>query len=119
MVFAAWMSWESAERMLVMGFAGSVLIISWSFGLIRKSSSVLLDHNGPGEIRENLEASLEGLNVQVTDWHCWALAPERFAAILSIVSDQPHTAEFYNSRLPRLDRLVHLTLEVNSGAAER
>jgi Co/Zn/Cd efflux system component len=51
----------------VMGFAGSVLIIFWSFALIKKSSSVLLDHNGPGEIRESLEASLEGLNVQVTD----------------------------------------------------
>ena len=103
----------------VMGFAGSLLIISWSFGLIKRSSSVLLDHDGPVEIRESLEASLDGLNVQVTDWHCWALAPGRFAAILSIVSDQPQPAAFYKSRLPRLDRLVHLTLEVNAIAAER
>jgi cation diffusion facilitator family transporter len=103
----------------LMGFAGSVLIISWSFGLIRRSSSVLLDHDGPGEIRDSLEASLEDLNAQVIDWHCWALAPGRFAAILSIVSDQPQTAEFYKSRLPRLERLVHLTLEVNAAPAER
>jgi Co/Zn/Cd efflux system component len=102
-----------------MGFAGSVLIISWSFGLIRRSSAVLLDHDGPGEIRESLEASLEDLNARVIDWHCWALPPGRFAAILSIVSDQPQTAEFYKSRLPRQERLVHLTLEVNAAAAER
>ena len=43
------------------------------------------------------------------------LIPWILAAILSLVSEEPRTAGFYKSRLPRLDHLVHLTIEVNAG----
>ena len=101
----------------LMGIAGSALVISWSVGLIRRTSEVLLDHDGPNEIRNSVEASLAGLNVHIADWHCWALAPGRFAAILSLESDEPRTAGFYKSRLPSLDHLVHFTIEVNAGVS--
>jgi len=98
----------------MMGCGGSVLVISWSAGLLRKSSGVLLDHDGPSEIRKSIETSFAGLNVHVVDWHLWALAPGRFAAILSLVSDDPRTAAFYKAHLPPLPQLVHFTIEVNA-----
>jgi hypothetical protein len=36
--------------------------------------------------------------------------------ILSLMTNEPKPAEFYRSLLPRLDRLVHLTIEVNRSA---
>jgi cation diffusion facilitator family transporter len=100
----------------LMGIAGAVLVITWSAGLIKRSSAVLLDHDGPGEIRNTIEASLDGLDIQIADFHCWALAPGRYAVILSLMTNEPKPAEFYRSLLPRLDRLVHLTIEVNRSA---
>jgi cation diffusion facilitator family transporter len=97
----------------LMGLVGAVLVTTWSTGLIKRSSAVLLDHDGPGEIRETIEASLDGLDIRITDFHCWALAPGRFAVILSLATNEPKPAGFYRSLLPRLDRLVHLTIEVN------
>jgi len=103
----------------MMGIAGSMLVVSWSAGLLRKSSGVLLDHDGPSEIRKSIETSFAELNVHVVDWHLWALAPGRFAAILSLVSDHPRTAAFYKAHLPPLPQLVHLTIEVNAKSAEQ
>jgi len=97
------------------GVLGAVLILRWSFGLMKDSGAVLLDVEPDPQlsraIRERIETA-EG--DKVADLHVWRVGPGKFAAILSIVSQDPRTPAFYKERLGALDRLVHLTVEVQA-----
>lgn len=95
------------------GLAGAVLVTSWALSLVKSSAAVLLDHEGPGRIREMLEKTLERDGDQISDLHCWALAPGRYAAIVSLKSNRMRPAAFYKALVPEDSRIVHLTIEVD------
>lgn len=42
-----------------MGIVGAILVLRWSVGLLRSTSHILLDHEGPEEIREKIRDSIE------------------------------------------------------------
>ena len=89
---AAWMD-------PLMGVVGAVLVSYWSWGLLRSSGYVLLDHDNVG--------------ARMGDWHCWSIGPGRYAAIVSIVTDAPLTSRDFKARLPQDHALVHLTVEID------
>lgn len=98
----------------VMGLAGSVMVAIWAVGLLRDTGGILLDRTPAdsdlrGEIRKSIEA--DGFS-RIVDLHVWCLAPERFAAIISVVSSGPKAPEAYKERLREHEELVHVTVEV-------
>jgi cation diffusion facilitator family transporter len=99
----------------LMGIVGSVVIARWSIGLLRETSSVLLDGSVPTEtfdsIRELLEAGAPG--DLVSDLHVWPLGPGQLAVIAALVSDHPRAPDQYKSLLADRPELVHVTIEVN------
>lgn len=96
-----------------MGIVGAALVAHWSFGLARSTTRVLLDRQGPepvlAVIREGIE-SRDGN--RVTDLHLWSIGPGIFAAVVSVVTDRPKSAEHYKSLLLPGLGIVHLTVEV-------
>jgi cation diffusion facilitator family transporter len=104
----------------VCGLVGALVILRWSLGLARDAGAVLLDTESDSELAERVRARLEETNGdRVTDLHVWRVGPGRFAAIASLVSDEPCAPEHYKERLAGIPCLAHVTVEVNPCPGER
>ena len=102
-----------------MGIAGSVLIAWWSYGLIRDTSAILLDATGGGDLQRAIEAALAGeADNLVADLHVWHIAPQRFAATVSVLTHQARSVEHYRKLLAPIPGLAHLIVEVNECRAK-
>ena len=97
----------------VCGLVGALVILRWSLGLARDAGSVLLDTENDPELSERVRARLEQNGDRVIDLHVWRVGPGRFAAIVSLVSDDACAPEHYKDRLVDIACLAHVTVEVN------
>lgn len=98
-----------------MGIVGAILVARWSYGLLRSTSVVLLDRQGPDSIRELIRHRLEAdADNRVSDLHLWAVGPQMYSAIVSIVTHDPKPADHYKSLVPSGLGIVHLIVEVNA-----
>ncbi len=102
-----------------MGIVGAVLVARWSYGLIRDTGRVLLDHQADDDHLALLRASIE-LNStdRITDLHVWSIGHGIFAAEIAIVSDEPKTPHYYKSLIPAQLDIVHATVEVQRCGAD-
>ena len=99
----------------LMGIVGALMVARWSLGLLKSTGDVLLDRQGPEEMRTQIRDQIEGdeSDVRIVDLHLWSIGPDIYAAIISIVADRPLTADQCRSRLDMGDTLVHVTIETN------
>jgi cation diffusion facilitator family transporter len=97
----------------VAGIAGAVVIGSWSYGLIRDTSAILLDMKPDLKLAERLRAAVEGEGEgdQLTDLHLWRVGPGHLAAIVGVATRQ-HDADYYRRELARYKIVSHVTLEI-------
>jgi cation diffusion facilitator family transporter len=98
----------------LMGVLGSALIASWSWKLLQETGGILLDRipdtsDLPEVIRRDIEADGDS---KVADLHIWQVSAGKFAAIVSIVANNPPSAEVYRTRLNGHEELVHTTIEI-------
>jgi cation diffusion facilitator family transporter len=99
----------------VMGLVGAVLVARWSVGLMRVSSTVLLDRRGPESLRTAIAGSVEADgDSSVADLHLWSIGPGIWAAEVCVVADEPASVRDYKSRLDDVPGLAHLTVEVHT-----
>ena len=98
----------------LMALIGVGVILSWSFGLIRMSGTVLLDmvpdRHLAGHIRKRLEIDGD----RVSDLHLWRLGPGHAGLIAAVVSDRPQAPSAYKQRLDGIAGLSHVTVEVHA-----
>jgi len=98
----------------LMGIVGAFLVARWSLGLIRTTSEVLLDKQGPAALQNKIRAILEeNEGTEVTDLHVWSIGPKINSVIIAIVSVNPNTPAFYKKQLPSELGLEHVTIEIN------
>jgi cation diffusion facilitator family transporter len=97
----------------VMGIIGAAVIVSWSYVLLRDTSSVLLDRTADrrllGDLRQAVEAEGDSLN----DLHLWRLGPGHLGAIVSVTTHSDRGASFYHTLLGRFQTLSHVTVEIS------
>lgn len=99
----------------LMGIVGAVIILRWSYGLLKESSSVLLDKTinqfALTEIAECLKSANETM---INDLHVWKIAQNYQAIIISVVSKNPLQVSEYKHLLKQyLPARSHITIEVN------
>jgi cation diffusion facilitator family transporter len=94
------------------GIAGACVIASWSYGLIRNTSAILLDMNPDRDMEGRLRQAIESQGDQLADLHLWRLGPGHLGAIVSVVTRQNRDPDYYRARLARFRSLSHLTVEV-------
>mgnify|MGYP005849784715 FL=1 len=100
-----------------MGIVGAALVSRWSVGLLRSAGRVLLDIEGPAELAAAARESIESHDGnKVADLHVWAIGPEIYAAILSVVTSDPRPPEHYKAMMPRNAGLAHVTVEVHESS---
>jgi cation diffusion facilitator family transporter len=97
-----------------MGVVGSIVIASWSWGLLRDTGAVLLDaeldERGRAELQRLIESDSDS---RVADLHIWRVGPRHLAAIVSVVTHQAREPEHYKSLLAAREDLAHVTVEVH------
>lgn len=96
------------------GIIGALVIASWSSGLIRASSMVLLDAETDPALSREIRALAEGeIGARVADLHLWRVGPGHHSLIVSLVAPAEVTAEAVKARLrERYPDLSHVTVEV-------
>ena len=96
----------------VMGLVATVVILSWSWTLIRSAGAILLDVCPDPGMARMIATRLEQGSDRVSDLHLWRLGPGHLAAVISLVTHDPHAPEHYKKRLSGLRGLSHVTIEV-------
>lgn len=104
-----WLGWRFLDP--AVGIVGALVILNWSFGLLRDTSAVLLDRV-PDEalcdgIRQRIEAPGD---VRIDDFHLWQVGPGRYAAIVSLAG--PIDVAEVRRRIGPDPRLAHVTVEI-------
>jgi len=99
------------------GTVGALVILSWSFGLIRDTAGVLLDMSPDRTLEESIHGAVEGQGDRLTDLHLWRLGPGHLGAIIAVETNEPRSPEFYREKLRHLPMLSHLTVEIHQTAA--
>jgi cation diffusion facilitator family transporter len=96
----------------VMGIVGMVVILNWSWSLVRVSGAVLLDMRPEGIARAIVDRLEAGHGDRIADLHLWRVGPGHHAAVVSIVCDRPEPPAAYKARLADITGLSHVTIEV-------
>lgn len=98
----------------VMGIVGAILVARWSLGLLRTTSGVLLDKQGPESMRRSIRECIERDNdSKVADLHLWSVGPNVYTAVISVVAQHPATPEQYKERFPKNLGLAHISIEIH------
>ena len=102
----------------LMGIVGAILVSRWSLGLLRTTSTVLLDNQGPEHLQSKITQCIEDDDNRVTDLHLWSIGPNIYGVIISVVARDPQPSEYYKELIPSNLGLVHLTVEVHEWIQE-
>jgi cation diffusion facilitator family transporter len=102
----------------IMGIVGAILVSRWSLGLLRATGAILLDRQGPEDVRSKIKQSIEDDDNRVADLHLWSIGPNIYGVIVSVVSRDPHPPEYYKELIPPDLGLVHVTVEIHQSVEE-
>ena len=98
----------------VVALLGVVLITRWSIGLMKESSSVLLDQQMDGHVAQRAVEKLESDDdTKVADLHVWPIGPGLKAGAMTIVSHDPKSPDVYKAKLQEVVDVKHITVEVH------
>ena len=96
----------------IMGLVATIVILSWSWTLIRSAGATLLDACPDPGLARRIAVLIEQKGDRVSDLHLWRIGPGHLAAVISVVSDDPRSPSQYKRRLVGLPGLSHVTVEV-------
>lgn len=97
----------------LMGIVGGLVILQWSWSLLRASGAILLDFIPPGEdLPDEIREAIETGEDRITDLHVWQVGPGHHAAIVAVATPLSRDPAFYKARLAGIHELSHITIEV-------
>ena len=97
----------------LMGVLGAALVTRWSWGLLRDTSRILLDHQAPQAVLRAVREAIEGVaDNRLYDLHVWSVAPGVYSAALGVVTHTPRPPEHYKALIPAGLGVAHVTIEV-------
>jgi cation diffusion facilitator family transporter len=96
------------------GIIGACVIASWSYGLIRDTSAILLDRIPDRGLAKDLRKTIESDGTRLADLHLWRLGPGHLGDILSVCPAEPRSCDYYRRKLARYRSLSHVTIEIQN-----
>ena len=98
----------------MMGVVGAIIIVRWTYGLLRDTTSILLDSAQDPDKVEALRATIEQVgDCMVVDLHLWRIEASQYAVICSLVTHNPQSPDYYKERIAAVVEGAHITVEVN------
>jgi cation diffusion facilitator family transporter len=98
---------------------GAVVIANWAIGLIRDTGGVLLDVVPDQRMQRQIRKAIEDAGGQLVDLHLWRLGPGHLGVVLSILSDELRTPDYFRTKLSGFRALSHVTVEVRARGSDR
>ncbi|WP_134604868.1 CDF family iron/cobalt efflux transporter AitP [Pseudomonas aeruginosa] len=107
--------WNAAWLDPLMGIVGAVLVSVWACGLIRQSSRVLLDAQMDAPVAAEIRAAIASspLPAELLDLPQVQVGQGKYACLLSLLTTEEGSADYFKRRLAEHEELVHITVEVN------
>jgi cation diffusion facilitator family transporter len=97
-----------------MGIVGAVLIIRWSYLLLKDTGGILLEREIENPINDEIKHEIESDGDSIiSDLHVWKVAQNKYACIVSLVTAKNCSIEDYKKRLAKVHELAHVTIEVH------
>lgn len=116
LVFGRAFGWVVLDPL--MGIVGSLVITRWALGLLKDTSGILLDGSADPAVLTLIRSAVEAApERKVVDLHVWAVAPGRFAAILSVETSGTQSADDIKALLADIPNLVHINVELQTPTA--
>jgi cation diffusion facilitator family transporter len=104
----------------LMGIVGAILVARWSFGLLKTTSTIILDEQASADTCNSIQLAIESEeNSRIVDLHVWTIGPGIYSAVISIVSNNPQQPAYYKSRIAEHIELQHVSVEVNAYDEQR
>jgi cation diffusion facilitator family transporter len=98
----------------LVAIAASLVIAWWAWGLMKGSGQILLDADDGGDLKAEITRLVEAdADNRVADLRLWRLGGDARAAIVSIVTHQPRSADHYKRLIVDIPGLHHVTVEVH------
>ena len=73
-----------------------------------------MDCGGDDGLREEIRAAIEADgDTRISDIHVWRVGPAKYACILALVAEKPHSLQTYKNRLKEVHALAHVSIEIN------
>jgi len=97
-----------------MGIVGGVLVAVWAWGLVRETSSILLDRQASRDVVDRVRGAVESDGrMRVVDLHIWSIGPGYRAAIIGVEATAPGISiRDVQTTIPRDLGIEHLTVEL-------
>ncbi len=97
----------------LMGLVGAVVILRWSWSLLRDAARQLLDISPSVSDTRVIRKLLEEVDdVKVADLHLWEMGPGQRGCIVKLISASPRETAFYRDVIKSNVSVTHLTVEV-------
>lgn len=95
----------------IIGVLGAIVILKWSYGLLKETSWELLDGHAKAYDRNEIIKNLESRGCKIHDLHIWRIAPSAYACELVVSSESIQGSKFYREILTTEFGLHHITIE--------
>ncbi|MDX1812689.1 MAG: cation transporter, partial [Gammaproteobacteria bacterium] len=83
------------------------------------TSPILLDGSIDKEYESKIKSTIESdADNLITDMHVWKVSANHYAAIISLVTQNPKPTQYYKDLLQDYHKLAHITIEVNACEGE-
>ena len=107
-----WAGWSWLDP--VMGIVGAGVIAWWAKGLLADSARVLLDREMDAPVVAQIRSAIQSDgDAEIADLHVWRVGRASYAAVITVVADDPATPAAYRERVAGIGSLVHVSVEVN------
>jgi cation diffusion facilitator family transporter len=95
------------------GILGAVVVAKWAVGLLKQTSSVLLDRGDYSVEIESIRSQIESDTTKVQDLHLWKISENERSLILSLESTADKSPGYYHELVKTVGKYEHITVEVN------
>lgn len=97
----------------LVGVLGAFVVARWAIGLLKQTSSLLLDKADTSEEIRQLKDLIESDSTSVNDLHLWQISENERSLILSIETSLNHDPLFYHNLVRQVGNYEHITVEIN------
>lgn len=94
----------------VIGILGAIVIMRWSWTLMRDTAAILLDETAP-TLEAAVRRALADEPGEIADLHVWRIGPGAHAAVVSLVMPELCDPGPIRARLSAIAGLAHVTVE--------
>lgn len=107
--------WELSWLDPAMGIVGALLVLIWAYKLLRETGRVLLDAEMDSPVVTKIFEVINDSKIQakIIDLHVWRVSKNKYACILSLLTSENVTPDYFKKQLSIHEELVHITVEIN------